>query len=280
MGLRLVVAVLAAVVLAAPAQAGIREGAVYLRGQQNADGGFGEPGKASFVNLSAWVVIGLRATGRWPERRDAAADYLSGRDDPRVTDLALRLLALDSMDRGVATLAERLEDKRASNGRIGGSVNSTIWAILALRAAGQPAGLTSVRYLIRQQRPNGGWPWYPGGAPDSNDTAAAIQALRAAGRPAGSRPIQRGLRYLRRLQNANGGFELTADRGSDAQSTAWAIQALLAAGERPGLPAFRYLKRLQRANGSYRYSGTHGVTPVWVTAQVLPALARKPFPLR
>jgi hypothetical protein len=32
--------------------------------------------------------------------------------------------------------------------------------------------------------------------------------------------------------------------------------------------------------GSYRYSRAYATTPVWVTAQVLPALVKKPFPLR
>lgn len=280
MGLRLVVVALIALVLAAPASGGIGEGAAYLRAQQNADGGFGEPGRASDVSLTAWVVLGLRATGRWPTRREAAGDYLIGREDPRVTDLALRLLALDAYGRGVATLADRVEEHRATSGRIGASVNSTIWGILALRAAGRPAGAKTVGYLLRQQRPGGGWPWSPGGAPDSNDTAAAIQALRAAGRPARLLAIQRGVRYLRRLQNENGGFELTPGRGSDAQSSAWAVQALVAARVEPGARALRYLRRLQRRNGSFRYNARYAVTPTWVTSQVLPALALKPFPLR
>ena len=84
----------------------------------------------------------------------------------------------------------------------------------------------------------------------------------------------------RRLQNADGGFGLSAGRGSDAQSTAWAIQAFIAAGARPGRAAFRYLTRLRRSDGSYRYSAKYATTPVWVTAQVLPALARRAFPLR
>jgi hypothetical protein len=33
-------------------------------------------------------------------------------------------------------------------------------------------------------------------------------------------------------------------------------------------------------DGSYRYSTHYAATPVWVTAQVLPALARRFFPLR
>jgi prenyltransferase beta subunit len=105
-----------------------------------------------------------------------------------------------------------------------------------------------------------------------------IQALRAAG--VRGRPLTRGVRFLRRLQATDGGFRLVPGREPDAQSTAWAIQGLLAAGVEPGRAAYRYLARLRRPDGSYRYSKRYAVTPVWVTAQVIPALARKPFPLR
>jgi hypothetical protein len=260
--------------------AAIDDGVRYLRAQQNGDGGFGEPGKPSDVGLTAWAGLGLRAAGRWPRRRDAAADFLVGRDDDSLTDLALRILALDAFGRGTGLLAERVADARRASGRIGPTVNSTTWGVLALRAAGKPAGRTTVRYLLRQQRANGGWAWSEGGAADSNDTAAAVQALRATGIRPGARSIRRAVRFLRRHQNRDGGFELTRGRGSDAQSTAWAIQAIVAAKQRPGRAAFRYLRRLQRANGSFRYSRRHAVTPVWVTSQVLPALARRPFPLR
>jgi hypothetical protein len=278
--LAVLAAIAAALVVAGSAGAGIADGARYLRAQQNADGGFGEPGGSSSVGLTAWSALGLRAAGRWPRRPNAAADFLVGRDDDSVTDLELRILALDALGRGTGLLARRLAGHRQRSGRIGPTVNSTIWGILALRAAGRPAGRTSVRYLRRQQRPSGGWAWAEGGAADSNDTAAAVQALRATGVSRGSRAIRRGLRYLRRLQNRDGGFELAAGRGSDAQSTAWAIQAFVAARRRPGRAAFRYLRRLQRPNGSYRYSRRYAVTPAWVTAQVLPALARRPYPLR
>jgi energy-coupling factor transport system substrate-specific component len=92
-------------------------------------------------------------------------------------------------------------------------------------------------------------------------------------------PIRRGLAYLRRLRNRNGGFELSPGRGSDAQSTAWAVQAFVAARRSPPRGAFAYLRSLRRPDGSFRYSRRYVTTPVWVTAQVLPALARKPFPL-
>ncbi|MBD0291581.1 MAG: hypothetical protein ICV74_10025 [Thermoleophilia bacterium] len=282
MGLtRLTLAALVAALAVVPAaDASLADGVRYLRAQQNGDGGFGEPGARSDVGLTAWAVLGLRGAGAHPRRTEAAADFLVGRRDTAVTDLELRILALDALSRGVGSLARKLASHRRSDGRIGPTVNSTIWGILALRAAGKPAGRATVRWLLARQRPGGGWGWSPRGAADSNDTAAAVQALRAAGVRARARPIRRGLRFLRSLQNRNGGFELTAGRGSDAQSTAWAIQAFLAARARPGAEAFRYLRRLQRRNGSYRYSRAFATTPAWVTAQVLPALARRPYPFR
>jgi prenyltransferase beta subunit len=90
--------------------------------------------------------------------------------------------------------------------------------------------------------------------------------------------MTRAVRFLLSFQNRDGGFELTNGRGSDAQSTAWAIQGLVAAGRTPPRSAFAYLARLKRADGSYRYSARYVTTPVWVTSQVLAALAKKPFP--
>jgi len=135
-----------------------------------------------------------------------------------------------------------------------------------------------VRFLLRWQARSGGWSWYLNGQPDSNDTAAAIEALRAAG--VTGKPIRRGLAYLLRLRNSDGGFELTPGRGSDAQSTAWAVQAFIAARRTVPKGSLAYLSRLRRADGSFRYSQRYATTPVWVTAQVLPALHRRAFPLQ
>jgi hypothetical protein len=260
------------------------EAIAYLTGRQVEGGGFAEPGRPPDAGLTAWVVVGLAAAGRDPSTMSVGGetpeDFLAGKPYPTATDLELRILALDALGRTPSVLADQLESLRRPSGAIGPSVNATIWGILALRSVSRPAGSKAVAYLLRQQRPDGGWPWFPGIASDSNDTAAAIQALRAAGVGRRSRAIVRGLAYLRRLQNADGGFELESGRGSDAQSTAWAIQAFLAAGRRPPKGAYAYLARLQRADGSYRYSARYGATPVWVTAQVLPALAGRPFPLR
>jgi squalene cyclase len=195
-----------------------------------------------------------------------------------VTDAELVALAESVLGHRPSQLLVRIEAAQHPDGRIGPSVNSTVWGMLALRQAGERAPRASVRFLLHQQARTGGWAWYAHGQPDSNDTAAAIEALRSAG--VRGAPIRRGLAYLTRLQNADGGFELTAARGSDAQSTAWAVQAFVAAGRPAPKGSIAYLQRLRRPDGSFRYSRRYATTPVWVTAQVLPALNHRAFPLR
>jgi hypothetical protein len=250
--------------------------ASYVESHQQPDGGFAEPGSRAGTGLTSWAVLGLRAAGR---PIDKGYDYLVAHeaDLQSATDIALAALAEASSSGVSEGLRNRLDSLSQPDGRIGPTINSTAWGILA-HAQISRSSKPKVSYLLRRQRPAGGWSWAAGVAPDSNDTAAVIQALRSQG--VRGRPITRGVAFLRRLQNRDGGFELTAGRGSDAQSTGWAIQAFAAAGVKPPASAFRYLATLRRADGSYRYSRKYTATPMWVTSQLLPALARKPFPLR
>jgi hypothetical protein len=96
---------------------------------------------------------------------------------------------------------------------------------------------------------------------------------------------QRAADWLVSRQNPDGGFSLQGG-ASNAQSTAWAVQGLVAAGRAPGKvrkggsrSPLGYLRSLVTASGAVRYSRTSAQTPVWVTAQALMALARKPLPL-
>ena len=247
----------------------------YLAEHQAANGGFAESGRQPDPSTSAWAALALAAAGRQDDTLGQARSYLVAVEgDLRTqTDVALNVLARAALGDAPAGALERLRSHRP-----GKLVNATIWTLLALRQAGESAPPALVRGLRDAQRPSGGWGWFRGGAPDSNDTAAAIQALRASG-VAGA-VVRRGVAYLRSQQNRDGGWALVRGRPSDAQSTAWAIQALLAAGHEPGAAAWRFLSSLRRPDGSYRYSARYATTPVWVTAQVLPALAGKPFPLR
>ena len=246
----------------------------FLESRQAGSGGFAEAGRVPDGQLTAWAALGLVAGDGSAAARGRAREFL--RSAPlapgSAIDLALRVVALESLGDRPAELLDRLRRHRP-----GDLVNETIWTVIALRGAGEQPSPVLVQALLAAQAPGGGWPWSRGGLPDSNDTAAAIQALRAAG--IGGAAVRRGVVALRSFQNRDGGFGLTKGRASDAQSTAWAIQALIAAGERVGKPPFLFLARLRREDGSYRYSAAYATTPVWVTAQVLPALAGRPFPL-
>jgi Prenyltransferase and squalene oxidase repeat len=249
----------------------------FLIDHERPNGGFAEASGAAYPQLTAWAVLGLRAADAQVD--PSALSYLVAHegDLTDATDIELVATAESTLGRRPERLLARIRGLEHHNGRIGPSVNSTVWGIMALRQAGELAPHSAVRYVLRVQARSGGWGWSPGGAPDSNDTSAALEALRAAG--VRGAPVRRGLAYLRGLHNPDGGFELTPNRGSDAQSTAWAIQAFLAARKPVPRGAFHYLQRLRRRDGSYRYSARYVTTPVWVTAQVLPALARRPFPL-
>jgi hypothetical protein len=235
-----------------------------------ADGGFSETGGTTDALLTSWAVLGLRAVGA---SAPGSLTYLQSQETSlsATTDIALVALAEESLGDRSETLLAKLVPR--PNGQMGPTLNSTYWAVLALGRS-SPA---TTRFILAHQARSGGFAWGIGGQPDSNDTAAALEALRVA--HAHGAPVMRAVRILRTLQNRDGGFELTHGRGSDAQSTAWAIQGFVAAGVTPPRAAFAYLAKLKRADGSYRYSARYAATPVWVTSQVLAALAKKPFPL-
>ncbi len=263
---------------AAGATGPVAGSAAFLVSRQSANGGFAEQGQVPDAPLTAWAALGLVAADGSAAARGRAGEFLRTRSTDGGTDgdVALRVIAL-------AALGEQVDESpvaRLRQHRPGALVNETIWAVIALRAVGEqpPAGF--VRAILSAQAKSGAFPWLRGGKPDSNDTAAAIQALRSAGVGSGASSIRRAVLALRGFQNRDGGFSLTKGRESDAQSTAWAIQGLISAGGKPGKAPFRFLSRLRRSDGSYRYSGRYGATPVWVTAQVIPALAGRPFPFR
>jgi energy-coupling factor transport system substrate-specific component len=277
-GVRAAAAVVVALVLAAAATGATPAG--YLESRQQPGGGFAEPNGVATPGLTAWAVLALRAAGRSPASLADARAYLARSHGALAvaTDLQLVIVAQAALGDREPELLRRLDGLVRADGRIGPTTNSTIWGMIALRAAGRAVPPATTRWLLRRQRANGGWSWSLRGAPDSNDTAAAVQALRAVG--VRGRPIASAFAFLARHRTREGGFELSAGRGADVQSTAWAVQAYVAAGRVPPRSALRYLARMRRPDGSYRYSSRYAATPVWVTAQATLAVARAPLPLR
>jgi len=264
----------------------------WLERAQNADGGFGAaPRQASTGLHTGWAALGLAAAGRPTERAVAWV-----RRHPReLSDLGalertvLLLGATRTSPRRFAgrDLVAELVARRRRDGSFGGRVNTTAFGVLALRAAGVRSLERSTAWIAAQANRDGGFNFAGRGGPSGiDDTGAALQALVAGGRSRRSAVVRRAASFLARRQNPDGGFPLAPGGASNAQSTAWAVQGLLAAGRAPervrrggARDPLSYLRSLVAPSGLVRYSRTSEQTPVWVTAQALTALARRPFPL-
>lgn len=277
---------------AQPAQAGPRQALSWLVRQQNSDGGFGaSPGRESGAEMTAWAMLGLEAAGKNP--RDVSrggstpVDFL--RDNlgkvHGATDLARTILALegagvDSQRFGGRNLVAELRDRRRKSGSYQGWPTASAFALIALRSAGAGKGLEpTIAWLARVQNGDGGWGDTPDSPSNPDSTGSVMQAMPS------SDAAKRGLRYLRRHQHGDGGFALGGFGGVNSQSTAWAAQGMAAVGANPdairrkGNSPLDYLAARQAPDGHYGYSKSSDQTPVWVTGQVLVAVARDSFPI-
>ncbi|MCX6385856.1 MAG: hypothetical protein NTV40_04355 [Solirubrobacterales bacterium] len=274
----------------------------YLQRAQNSDGGFGPaPGRNSTSADTGWVALGLAGAGTNPLdvsrfqatpldflRRDAAAIVEVG--DLERTILVLAAAGMSPRAFAGRNLVAELARHRRRDGSFDGLVNLTAFGVMALRASGLAPSSRSVRdgvaFLVREQNSDGGWAFSGrGGTSGIDDTSAPIQAI-VASSGSGSVAVSRAAAFLARNQNDDGGFPLTSGAASNAQSTAWAIQAFSALGRDPALirhgagqSPLKYLRSLTASNGAVSYSKTSSQTPVWVTAQVVAALAQRPFPI-
>ncbi len=151
-------------------------------------------------------------------------------------------------------------------------VTAHVIEALALEGYADSAEVTDgVRWLLRQQEPDGSWfgRW---GANYVYGTGAAVPALVAAGVPIHGKPIRDAVCWLDAHQNRDGGWgedlrsyddPASAGRGeSTASQTAWALLALHAAGHADGPAAQRgiaWLVANQRADGGWdepQFTGT------------------------
>jgi len=273
----------------ARADAGLQGPIHYLLRAQNPDGGFGPaPGQPSSPLYSGWAALGLASAGISPAgvARDghSLAAYLeNGRQGEDPGSLERTVLALRAGGLPAAAALRALQRSIRGDGSVADQVNLTAFAVLALRAAGAPVGGGTVAWLVRQQDGDGGFNYATaGGASDIDDTAAALEALAGSSAPGAGRARSRAVRFIASHQGRDGGFPSSPGQPSNAQSTAWAVQGLLAAGgpAEAVSRALAYLGSLIAPDGHVEYARAQSETPVWVTAEALMALERRPLPLR
>ena len=257
----------------------------YLLSAQNGDGGYGPaPGQSSGELYSGWVALGLAAEGLNPQAVSRGGHSLAGYieagggggSDPG--SLERTILALRASGLTATNEVSRLERDIGREGAVSDQTNLTAFAVLALRSGGVAPPANTVGWLTRQQDQDGGFNYATaGGSSDVDDTGAALEVL--GGR--GGRTTARAVRFIELHQNRDGGFASQPGSDSNAQSTAWAVQGLLAAraGGTHVARALAYLSSLVAPDGHVRYSRSVDQTPVWVTAEALMALARKPLPV-
>jgi hypothetical protein len=261
---------------ASAAPVSVTRAANYLVRSQSANGCLGDR------TGTGWGAIALRAGGKRSAAHAAAACLARSVGSLRTaTDRELGIMAavaggISPRHVGGRDLIKLLERSRRGGYYRGSSTNGAIFGVIALRAARRPVPRAVVRQILRDQSSGGGFDYFPEGE-QADMTAAGIQALKAAGYSCSSKPIRRALKALERFR-VGGGYVLGIGQRPNAQSTAWAVQAREACG-RSVTGSLRWLLARQAADGSVRY-GPAEVGRVWVTGQVLPALARRWWPIR
>jgi energy-coupling factor transport system substrate-specific component len=289
----LLLALLLPAVLPAAAKASpVSRAANWLESAQNGDGGFGaSAGDDSSAAMTGWAMLGLEAAGRNPYDVSRAGrtpiDFLRSSigEVSSSGDIARTILALEGAGADPGSFAGRnlvaeLLQRRADNGSFLGWPGTTSFSAIALRVAGATGGLDrTLSWLGKVENEDGGWGDVPDSPSNADVTGSVMQAIPE------TKAAQQGLAYLRNHQHANGGFALGDGGEVNSQSTAWAVQGMIATGADPagiqsgGRSALDYLAGVQAGDGHYRYSASKDQTPIWVTGQVLVAVAGEALPI-
>ena len=206
-------------------------------------------------------------------------------DERKYTEYARVVLALESIGEDAAdvegydlTVPLQDYDKVTAQG-----LNGPIFALMALRAAGQqdaPVTEQYIQYLTEEELPNGGYALSSTATePDPDITAMALQAL-ALYQDQGEADalIERGVQVLADLQNEGGGYVSWGEE--NAESLSQVIIALSAldidcnADERfvkDGKGLYDRLLKFAQKDGGYAHTADGGTDPM-ATDQALCAL--------
>ncbi|MHB8894685.1 MAG: prenyltransferase/squalene oxidase repeat-containing protein [Candidatus Geothermincolia bacterium] len=280
----------------AGSSAAINRALDYLKARQQSDGGFAEPEAGSSEQLTSWVTCAVASAGidpaSWRKSGRSPLDYLASVQSDKLTDVEKRCIAVcaagsNPRSFGGRDLVAAIKARMVADGHIGDLVNEHCWGLIALAAAGEPIPDGSRAWLAARQNSDGGFGYAADTGSDPDDTGAALQALIAAGESKDGSPVSRAISYLVFCQGDDGGFTWQS-QGSNVGSTAWCVQGLIAAGENvsssewtvSGTTPLDFINGMQQGDGHFRHSKGMDSNPAWMTAEAVPAVLRKPFPIK
>lgn len=284
---------------AEPQRAAAEQAVAWLTAQQSDDGSIGGDAGTTADAVTALVALGRDPNGVTKNGNslvsylDTQAAQYSAKSVASAGKLTLALIAAgeDPLQFGGVNLVAQLANSyNAQTGQYGATATDHAFAMLALASAGQTIPPEAIAALEKLQLPDGGWS-YDGTAEtgsDTNTAALAVQALRAVGQNGAS--LKEAQAYFGSQQNTDGGFPYSKSSpygsDSDANSTANVMQALVALGVDPatlqqgGNTPLTALVQFQNDNGALRYQAALPDDNALATAQAVPALMLKAFPLK
>lgn len=286
------------VVRAQSAESAARAVAWLATAHRNADGGYssfsqGADQAASDVGGTLDAALAIASTGRVPA---PTVDYLSANADALLAYaqggggqagkalLALTALGLDPRSFGGADYVAALTGQLTEDGDYAATTayNQAL-AMLGLVAAGEPVDPAAVDWLVAAQAGDGdiagSWDDGFGTAGNTDATALAAMALLAAGSADAAAAADTALAFLEATQLADGGWGYAPEQALSVNSTALAVQALVAGG-RDAAPGIAALLGVQGESGAFQTDfGSGPADDFYATAQTIPAVAGRPYPL-
>lgn len=264
----------------------------WLRGQQNADGGYpGFSGPASDPSTSAdaalaFISAGI-AVGDVKKGDTSLLDYLHTSAAGLKTGPAAKYLLVatnineNPSSFGGADLLSLSTAEKSADGVYGGSYFIHALVILAQAAAKSPNAAKALDngVLLKAQQVDGGWGFDAKGASDTNTTALVVQALVVSGQ--GGDATTRGMAYMEGTLQPGGLYPFDAKSGDgDANSTAYVLQAKIAARADPAEIARTRaaLIALQNPSGAFPFQKAAPDDNLLATVQAIPALSGVAFP--
>lgn len=268
---------------ALPETTAMTKAVAFIRGTQQADGGFGGFGPGQTMD----AIMAIRAAGFHPadfvKGGKSPADFLAanaaGATNPGAAAkaaLAARAMDLDPRNVAgvdfVATIIAAFKDGKYADDAFTQSIS-----MIGLACTGNDIPAGAILRLRDTQLADGGWGFDVTSDPDT--TAIAAQALLAAGVPRSDPAVTKAIAYFKAKQGADGGWGFDPAE-SNVDSTAFVVQALIAAGEDPlsdtytkaGKTAISFILSKQLSDGSFE-----GFDPAYAAEQAVPALAGRTF---